>query len=216
MASVASSGLNRFCFVALPLVASCLSRTSRGSINDAVYGAYDARRISSSPSTGSLSGGKLGYEARQSDSPLAGMIEGGILIAGTGGLSIFSVGVGGKFAALRGGSLELGVMGLLEFQRLRLDKFQNANDLVAIGVGLYGEFRVAPSVALTLTLSASGFFDATPPTTCNDGSTSQSTGSGTCSWHDGIAFYNDMLGDGTTLDALLGLSVWFGGDSNGR
>jgi hypothetical protein len=27
-------------------------------------------------------------------------------------------------------------------------------------------------------------------TTCNDGSCSYSTGRGTCSWHDGVAYYN--------------------------
>ena len=200
--------------VALPLVASCLSRTSRVPITDAVYGAYDARRISSTATTGTLSGGKLGYEARQSEARLAGMIEGGCLVAGSGGLSIFSVGAGGKFAALKQGIVELGVMGLLEYQRVRLEKLQNGNDLVAIGVGAYGEIRVIPNVALTLTLSANAFFDATPATTCNDGSTSGSTGSGTCSHHDGIGFYNDKLGDGSNLDALIGVSVWFGGESS--
>ena len=104
-------------------------------------------------------------------------------------------------------------MGLLEFQRVRLDRLQNANELLGIGAGAYGEIRVSPNVALTLTLTANAFFDVTPPTTCNDGSSSQSTGSGTCSSHDGIAHYNDMLGNGSNVDALLGMSVWFGGNN---
>ena len=195
--------------MAAALMASCLSRTHQSTVTDAVYGAANSRSFSSGPVSTSLGGGKLGYEARRVASETSGFVEAGYLQAGSDWFSIWSLGAGVKVAVFRRGPATVGVGGLLEYQRAQLDRFRNPNHLVSLGVRGYGEVRVMPNVTLTLTVSAHAFADATSPTTCNDGSTSNSTGQGTCSWHDGIAFYNDELGNGTGLDAVVGVGVWF-------
>jgi hypothetical protein len=194
--------------IVLPFAASCLSQVSGGTVSESVYGAYDARRFSSSPISTSLAGGKVGWEARKAFSPLAGFVEAGYL-GGSEGLDILSVGAGGRLILFTDGRIALGAQGLVEYEHARLDRHRNANSLVAFAVGGYGELRVVSRCSLTLTLSAHAFADGTPPTMCNDGSSSQSTGQGTCSHHGGIDFYTDRLGAGGGLDALVGIRVWF-------
>jgi hypothetical protein len=155
------------------LVASCYSQG--GSVLHSIYGAYDARKFSSDPVATDLSGGKIGYQFRKTDSGLAGFVEAAHLSANDLGLT--SLGVGGKMGrVVIRDRVEVGVLGFLEFQSASYERHQNSNQLFALGVGGYLEVRVVPRAALTLTLSAHGFTDITAPTTCNDGSTSQSTG----------------------------------------
>ena len=188
-------------------VMSCHSQAS--TIHN-IYGGYDARQFSSNPIATDLNGGKVGYQFRRADSGVAGFIEGAHLSSDALGLT--SLGVGGRVGRVFiRDRVEVGVLGFLEFQSASYERHQNSNQLFALGVGGYLEVRVLPRASLTLTLSAHGFTDITAPTTCNDGSTSQSTGQGTCSSHDGVAFSNDILGDGSGLDAVVGLSFSFGG-----
>jgi hypothetical protein len=198
--------------LALPLGTSCFSRTN-SAVSEAVYGSYDARQFSSSPVSTSLNGGKLGWQARGSTSRVAGFLEAGYLAGGAEGLDMFTFGGGARFAAFVRGRFELGGQGLLDFEHARLDRYRNANSLLALGIGGYAEVRIVARVSLTLTLAAHVFADLTAPTTCNDGSTSQSTGQGTCSHHGGIDFYHDKLGAGAGLDGLVGFRVWFGAGS---
>lgn len=130
--------------------------------------------------------------------------------------SLLSLGLGGRVAAFKKGRFEVGGQGLLGIEHANLGRFRNVNVLVDIGVGAYAEVRVLPQASLMLTLAGRVFLDATPPTRCNDGSSSQSTGQGTCSWHGGIDFYTDQLGEGVALDALVGVRIWFGVRSNAR
>ena len=189
--------------------AAC-ARAPSSSVTHAVYGGYDARRFAADEISIYPRGARLGYVIGRSDTPYSGFIEGGYAQAQTIDFSILSLGIGGRVAAVRHQRFEVGALASLGFQGARFDDRMNGNSLLAIGVGGYAHVRVHARVALTVTASAHAFADVTPPTTCNDGSTSQSTGQGTCSHHDGIAFYNEMIGAGTGLDALLGLSISLG------
>lgn len=187
---------------------SCISRHTYG-VTDAVYASGNSRLFSSEPVSTSLGGAKLGYEVRRVGAPLAGRFDAGYLQADSDWFRVLSLGAGAKYSIVTRGRLDAGGLGFVEYQNARLERYRNANHLIAFGVGAYVDLRVASTVALTLNLSAHAFADGTAPTTCRDGSTSQSVGQGTCSHHDGIAYYNDKLGPGTGLDALVGISVWF-------
>jgi hypothetical protein len=198
--------------IMLPLAASCLARASNGTIAEAAYGEFDARQFYSTPVSTALSGAKIGWDARKLNSPISAFAEAGYL-GGSAGLDLFSLGAGVRVAAFRRERIELGAQLLLDVELARLDRYRNSNDLVALGVGGYAAVRVFPRGFLTLALSAHAFVDATPPTTCNDGSTSLSTGQGTCSYHGGIDHYNDSIRAGGGLDALVGFRIWFGADT---
>ena len=53
------------------------------------------------------------------------------------------------------------------------------------------------------------YLDITPNTTCNDGSSSDSKGQGTCSYHGGIKHYNEKIGDFRSLSLGLQLMILF-------
>ncbi len=190
--------------LALPLA------TASAETSHSVYGSYDARAFYSRPISTSLAGAKAGWEGRRT-SPLGVFVEAGYLRAGSEDFYLLSIGGGARFVAFASGRFELGGQALLDVEHAHLGRYRNANVLVAVGGGGYAEVRVLPRASLTLTLSAHAFVDVTPPTRCNDGSSSQSTGQGTCSWHGGIDFYTDQLGEGAGLDALVGFRFWLGG-----
>jgi hypothetical protein len=195
---------------ALPLVAaSCASTTPT---TKALYGAFDARSLSTDPVSTGLSGVKLGFEERSVEWPVTPLLEVGYLVAPSEDLQLFAFSFGVRRAALSRGPLELGGLGLIDMQVAKLDRFQNANLLLGVGIGAYAKVRIGPNIELGASASAGAFGDATLPTTCNDGSMSASTGQGTCSHHDGIAFYNDQLGGGFVLEALVVAGFLFGGN----
>ena len=195
---------------ALPLLAtSCASTTPTTKV---VYGAFDARSLSTDPVSTGLSGGKVGLEERSAEWPVTPLLELGYLVAPSEDLQLFALSFGVRRAALSRGPWELGGLGLIDMQVAKLDRFRNANLLLGAGIGAYAKVRIGPRIELGASASAGAFGDATPPTTCNDGSKSASTGQGTCSHHDGIAFYNDKLGGGFVLEALVLAAVTFGGN----
>lgn len=181
-----------------------------------VYVAYDAQAFSTTPISTSLVGARIGWEGRWSGSRLAGFVEAGYLQARSDDFELMLLSVGGKYAALARGRFDVGVQGFVDVEHADLSRFRNVNVLLGFGAGAYAEVRVVPRASLIVNLSARGLLDVTPPTRCNDGSSSQSTGQGTCSWHGGIDFYTDQLGEGTGLDALVGVRVWFGMKDNVR
>ncbi|KAB2911158.1 MAG: hypothetical protein F9K40_01270 [Kofleriaceae bacterium] len=191
-------------------VGSTYSGSAPTNTYHAVYGAFDARGFYSTPVSTSLAGVKAGWQFRKAGKHLGGFAEAGYLRAGSADFYLLSIGGGGRFVAVARGRIELGGQVFVEVQNAHLDRHRNVNILAALGGGGYAEVRVLPHAALTLTLSANAFLDVTPPTKCNDGSWSQSTGQGTCSHHGGIDFYTDKLGEGVGLDALIGIQVWFG------
>ena len=93
--------------------------------------------------------------------------------------------------------------------RADLERLQNENSLVTLGLGLQPALRLHDAVSIVALAGYRFYFDATEPTTCRDGTTSSSVGSGTCSHHGGIAHYNEQIGDGGGPELLVGLRVSF-------
>lgn len=100
------------------------------------------------------------------------------------------------------GTLGLGV-GLLD-----VDGFDNTA-YITIPVGLEAGVNINPNFSLYGGVGYKWAFDISDNenTRCNDGSTSNSSGSGTCSWHGGVDYYytNNTIGDfdGVTYKAGL-------------
>ena len=90
-----------------------------------------------------------------------------------------------------------------------LDRLRNGNTLVSLGFGVQPALRLHEAVSIVGVLGYRLYFDTTEPTTCNDGTTSSSVGSGTCSYHGGIAHYNERIGDGGGIEASLGVRLSF-------
>jgi hypothetical protein len=113
----------------------------------------------------------------------------------------------GRFAEV--GRLSLGAQIDVGYARADVEEYPNENDFVSFGAGIFGEVALHQTVSLFVFGGGRYYIDVTPPTTCNDGTTSQSTGSGTCSHHGGIDHYNAKLGDGAALEFGLGVRFRF-------
>lgn len=92
--------------------------------------------------------------------------------------------------------------------------YSNKNTMLSIPVGLDMVYRLTDKVMLNVGVGYKYFFDLTDNqqyTICNDGSISESSGSGTCSWHGGIAgtATNDLIGKGGGMSAQVGLTFKF-------
>ena len=100
------------------------------------------------------------------------------------------------------GTLGLGI-GMLD-----VDGFDNTA-YITIPVGLEAGVNINPNFSLYGGVGYKWAFDISnnENTRCNDGSTSNSSGSGTCSWHGGVDYYytNNTIGDfdGVTYKAGL-------------
>lgn len=76
-----------------------------------------------------------------------------------------------------------------------VDAYSNSNHFFTIPVSAEVGYQVLPNVSTYATAGYQWASDTTSQTTCRDGSQSNSTGQGTCSWHGGIAYYNDKIGN---------------------
>jgi len=105
----------------------------------------------------------------------------------------------------------LGLRGQVDIGLVRadLDRLQNDNTLISLGFGVQPVLRLNEAVSIVGLLGYRFYFDTTEPTTCNDGTTSTSTGSGTCSSHGGIDHLNDKIGDGGGGEVALGIRTSF-------
>ncbi|MGR2770434.1 hypothetical protein ACUYOF_23285 [Photobacterium ganghwense] len=97
----------------------------------------------------------------------------------------------------------------LGFGELDVDGYQNTNVLISIPVGISSSYSLTEKFHLDLGVGYKYFMDLTDNTKCNDGTTSESTGSGTCSWHGGIASYQDKVGDGGGIFYRAGIRYKF-------
>lgn len=87
-----------------------------------------------------------------------------------------------------------------------LDRLANSNTLVSLGGGAFFNKPLSKSLSMSVFVGGRYYIDGTDPTTCNDGTTSTSTGSGTCSHHGGIAHLNDPIGSGFSMEYSVGLT----------
>lgn len=85
----------------------------------------------------------------------------------------------------------------------------NTVQFVSIPVGVEAGYSIVPNLSVFAGVGYKWLFDVTSNTTCEDGTTSNSTGSGSCSWHDGISQYNDKVGDNNGATYKAGLRFNF-------
>lgn len=102
----------------------------------------------------------------------------------------------------QGGAYVLGRIGL-GYGILELDTLNIDNDFIAIPTSIEVGYKPTQKFSVFANAGYQYAFNLTSDTTCRDGSQSNSTGQGTCSWHGGIAYYNDNLGNahGATFGA---------------
>ena len=85
----------------------------------------------------------------------------------------------------------------------------NSVTFLSLPVGLEAGFSPIAEFSLYAGVGYKWLFDVTGKTTCNDGTTTNSTGHGACSYHDGIDYYNDTVGDADGVTFRAGLRVNF-------
>ena len=95
---------------------------------------------------------------------------------------------------LLGGQVDIG------YARADWEALNNENTLVSAGAGAFVDYPLSDQVALFVFGGVRYYLDTTNPTRCGDGSTTTSTGSGTCSDHGGILHVNDPIGDGWSVE----------------
>ena len=72
--------------------------------------------------------------------------------------------------------------------------FDNST-FITLPIGLEGGYSITPNFSIFTGIGYKWAWDVSSSTTCNDGTSSSSSGSGTCSWHGGINHYNSTIGD---------------------
>lgn len=85
----------------------------------------------------------------------------------------------------------------------------NDVQFMTLPIGLEAGFSLAPQLSIYGGVGYKWLFDVTSNTTCNDGTTTNSVGRGSCSYHSGIAYYNDQVGDADGVELKAGLRLNF-------
>ena len=102
----------------------------------------------------------------------------------------------------------IGTLGV-GFANARSSQLYNDVQFFTLPVGLVAGYSVMPQLSFYAGVGYKWQFEVTPNTTCNDGTSSNSVGSGTCSHHHGIYSYNDQVGDAEGMEYKLGLRYNF-------
>lgn len=90
----------------------------------------------------------------------------------------------------------------------KVDGFDNST-FITVPVGLEAGYNFTPRFALFTGIGYKWAWDVSSSSTCNDGSSSNSVGSGTCSYHGGINHYNDNIGNFDGLTYKFGMRYSF-------
>lgn len=103
------------------------------------------------------------------------------------------------------------VAGALGFGYAWAESSLLANDVnfMTIPIGLEIGYSLIPNLSIYGGVGYKWLIDTTASTTCKDGSTSNSVGSGTCSSHNGIEQYNDYVGENNGVTYKAGLRYNF-------
>ncbi|AYA02100.1 hypothetical protein BEN74_03930 [Acinetobacter sp. WCHAc010034] len=88
-------------------------------------------------------------------------------------------------------------------------RLNNTVNFVTLPIGLELGYSIIPELSVYGGIGYKWLWDSTSSTTCKDGTTSNSVGSGTCSSHNGIAYYNDYVGDNDGVTYKAGLRYNF-------
>lgn len=162
------------------------------------YSAYDAK---SDSGDSKLTGLGVGL----STLPQNNGMYGGFEYLKDDGIKMYHVDVGYQHNFYnQGGLYALGKIGL-GYAAADIDALANDNDFMTLPVAAEVGYSITPNFSAYMGAGYQWSFDLTSDTTCRDGSQSNSVGSGTCSWHGGVAYYNDKIGtvDGLTYNAGL-------------
>ena len=189
------------CLLSMPLC-SC--------VTDSVYAGPIAVDVKFDAVDSSLRGLSVGYAGElESNQRWIGLVEVTHVTDDSEELAITTVSTGTRYNFVRSESVELGPRFDLGLGSADLDRFRNRNELITLGIAVAAELRLLTHVSLYAQAGYRGYFDVTDPTTCRDGSTSKSTGQGTCSHHGGIAHANDQIGDSSGFELSVGMRVRF-------
>ncbi|PHS16418.1 MAG: hypothetical protein COA86_12355 [Kangiella sp.] len=85
----------------------------------------------------------------------------------------------------------------------------NEFDYFSISSGGFAEYKPTEVFSIIARLQYSFYFESTANTVCRDGTTSESTGRGTCSSHGGISFLNEKLGNADGIKFNIGVQLYF-------
>lgn len=88
-------------------------------------------------------------------------------------------------------------------------RLDNTVNFVTFPIGLELGYSIIPELSVYGGVGYKWLWDSTSSTTCKDGTTSNSVGSGTCSSHNGIAYYNDYVGDNDGVTYKAGMRFNF-------
>ena len=113
--------------------------------------------------------------------------------------------IGAEKSLYRQGPFSIEGSGGIGIGSLDIPWSQNENTLLSAPIGIKASYAVTERFSLYTGAEYRWYFDLTDETKCEDGSTSQSTGAGTCSWHGGISHYQNRVGDGDSLGLRAGL-----------
>jgi hypothetical protein len=141
-------------------------------------------------------------------------IEGNIQSDNTKNINYYDVVIGINGDIVKNESFRLGWDIGIGAGQLDVPWYSNKNAMLSLPIGLDMVYRLTDKVMLNAGVGYKYFLDLTDNqqyTICNDGSISESSGSGTCSWHGGIAGYstNDLIGNGGGVSAQVGLTYKF-------
>ena len=120
----------------------------------------------------------------------------------------YQIGLGGLYSLSSNKHYDFGTDFYLGYLVAENDSSENEFEFTSIGIGAYFDYKVTSRFIISSWAGLQLLREITENTTCEDGSTTDSVGSGTCSSHGGIAYYNDKLGDGTAKSFSLGFKFF--------
>jgi len=176
-----------------------------------LYVDYSSQNVNFKAIDVEMSGGTVGYSW---GNVARFYVEGNIQSDSKKDINYYDVTIGFNGDIVHQGNLRIGYDLGVGVGQLDVPWYSNKNTMVSIPVGLTFDYSFTDKLALNAGVGYKYFFDLTDDqlsTVCNDGTTSESTGSGTCSWHGGIAGYstNDLIGNGGGMSAQVGLTFKF-------
>ncbi|NSM11372.1 hypothetical protein G5C01_08435 [Moraxella bovoculi] len=166
------------------------------------YSAYDAK---SDAGDSKLTGFGIGL----SSSPHNHGFYGGFDYLKNDGIKLYHMDFGYQHNLYnQNGLYALGKIGA-GFASADVDALSNKNNFLTLPIGAEIGYTFTPNISAYAGVGYQWSFDLTSETTCKDGTQSDSAGRGTCSWHGGVAYYNDKIGTVNGLSYNAGLRYNF-------
>jgi hypothetical protein len=171
----------------------------------AEYSTHDAKL--DSDLTLKLKGGALGVSNNPALSGGFGRVD--YLTSNQFDVDYYELQGGGQFNLLNAGGFYVLATAGLGFAGLESSRLANSVSFVSLPIGLEAGFSPIPSLSLYAGVGYKWLLEITDKTTCKDGTTTNSTGQGACSYHSGIDYYNETIGDMDGVAFRAGLRMNF-------